>query len=210
MRWDDIDFGKKTIRFRVTKGDLPYMVPISDTLAALLTAYRGGGAVSSFGMGLPVEHEGGETIWRVKNDREGVSATARYAATASGRRLPSVECIVRSIEDADGPLDNWRRSAATLHNGAPGGGVLAAPRKCGCGAVPGNPRPARIVIGRLAGLIHRRQCGTRLHAAASVFPKGNRERGAMKPDENEVREWIRAAAGGDIWHQMRERSWSHS
>ena len=34
LRWDDLDLDKKKIRFRVTKGDRPYTVPMSDTLAA--------------------------------------------------------------------------------------------------------------------------------------------------------------------------------
>ena len=39
LKWADVDLEKKVIRFRVTKGDRPYSVPMSDTLAALFTRY---------------------------------------------------------------------------------------------------------------------------------------------------------------------------
>lgn len=45
LRWADIDFEKKTVRFRVTKGDRPYTAPLSDLLATSLKTYRDGGAV---------------------------------------------------------------------------------------------------------------------------------------------------------------------
>ena len=40
IKWSDIDLGKKTIHFRVTKGNRPYAIPISDALAKLLSIYR--------------------------------------------------------------------------------------------------------------------------------------------------------------------------
>lgn len=40
LRWADVDLKKKVLRFRVTKGDRPYSVPISDQLADLLDDYR--------------------------------------------------------------------------------------------------------------------------------------------------------------------------
>jgi integrase len=70
LRWEDIDFDKKTIRFMVTKGDRPYTIPMSDTLAALLVAYRDGGAVPPSDWVFP-SIKGGH-LARVKNDREGV------------------------------------------------------------------------------------------------------------------------------------------
>jgi len=39
LKWRDFDFARKTIHFRVTKGDRPYVVPMSDKLAEMLTAY---------------------------------------------------------------------------------------------------------------------------------------------------------------------------
>src|SRR5262249_25474093 len=36
LKWLDIDFAKKVIHFKVTKGDRPYSVPMSDALAAIL------------------------------------------------------------------------------------------------------------------------------------------------------------------------------
>ena len=40
LKWDDIDTEKRTIMFRVTKGNRPYMVPAADRLIELLAAYR--------------------------------------------------------------------------------------------------------------------------------------------------------------------------
>ncbi len=40
LRWDDVDFGARVIRFRVTKGDRPYAVPLAARLAEALEAYR--------------------------------------------------------------------------------------------------------------------------------------------------------------------------
>ena len=40
LKWEDVDLEKKTIRFRVVKGDRPYMIPLADRLADLLREYR--------------------------------------------------------------------------------------------------------------------------------------------------------------------------
>jgi integrase len=40
LRWDDIDFERRVIVFRVTKGDRPYAVPMADRLADFLREYR--------------------------------------------------------------------------------------------------------------------------------------------------------------------------
>lgn len=45
LRWTDIDIEKKTLRFAIAKGGRAYTVPISDTLAAVLTKYRDSGDV---------------------------------------------------------------------------------------------------------------------------------------------------------------------
>jgi integrase len=72
LRWVDIDFDKNTILFTVTKGNRPYMVPMSDRLAALLCAYRDGGAVPPSEWAFPSNTKAGCHLVGVKNIREGV------------------------------------------------------------------------------------------------------------------------------------------
>ena len=72
LRWADIDFDKKTVLFTVTKGDRPYMIPMSDTLAALLCAYRDGGAVPPSEWLFPSPTKAGCHLVGVKNVVEGV------------------------------------------------------------------------------------------------------------------------------------------
>jgi len=45
LRWADIDLETKTLRFAIAKGGRAYTVPISDTLADVLTKYRDSGHV---------------------------------------------------------------------------------------------------------------------------------------------------------------------
>src|ERR1017187_7138521 len=71
LRWRDIDFDQKTILFIVTKGGRPYMVPMSDTLAALLCAYRDS-AVPPSEWAFPSNAKAGHHLVGVKNIREGV------------------------------------------------------------------------------------------------------------------------------------------
>lgn len=40
LRWDDVDFERKLIRFRVVKGDRPYVIPMADRLAGILAEYQ--------------------------------------------------------------------------------------------------------------------------------------------------------------------------
>lgn len=40
LRWNDIDLERRLIRFRVVKGDRPYVIPLVHPLAAILAAYR--------------------------------------------------------------------------------------------------------------------------------------------------------------------------
>jgi integrase len=72
LRWVDIDFDKKTILFTVTKGSRPYLIPMSDTLAALLSAYRDGGDVPPSEWVFPSHTKAGCHMVAVKNVREGV------------------------------------------------------------------------------------------------------------------------------------------
>jgi len=40
LKWSDIDLDRRLIRFRVVKGDRPYVIPLPDRLAAILRHYR--------------------------------------------------------------------------------------------------------------------------------------------------------------------------
>jgi integrase len=72
LRWDDLALDQKKIRFRVTKGDRPYTVPLSDALAASLRAYRDSGAVPPSEWVFPSNTREGRHLVAVKNIREGV------------------------------------------------------------------------------------------------------------------------------------------
>jgi len=81
LKWADVDLDKKVIRFRVTKGNRPYSVPMSDTLAELLTAYRDSGDVppSEWLFTSPVNE--GEHMVDVKNPLEGIGPAHRLRHT---------------------------------------------------------------------------------------------------------------------------------
>ena len=81
LRWTDLDLDKRTILFRVTKGNRPYIVPLSDKLAELLTAYRDRGAVPPSGWVFPSSVKDGNHIIGVKNDKEGVGPAHRLRHT---------------------------------------------------------------------------------------------------------------------------------
>lgn len=81
LKWTDLDFGKKTIHFRVTKGDRPYIVPMSDKLAELLIAYRDGSEVPPSEWVFPSSAREGNHIVGVKNDKEGVGPAHRLRHT---------------------------------------------------------------------------------------------------------------------------------
>ena len=72
LRWDNIDFDKKTVLFMVTKGSKPYMVPASDVLVGLLIAYRDGGAVPLSDWVFPSSKKAGCHLVGVKNVVQGV------------------------------------------------------------------------------------------------------------------------------------------
>ena len=81
LQWTDLDLEKKTIRFRVTKGDRPYIVPMSDRLAGFFTAYRHSGNVPPSDWVFPSNAKAGHHIVGVKNDREGVGPAHRLRHT---------------------------------------------------------------------------------------------------------------------------------
>jgi integrase len=74
LQWDDIDWDKKTIIFRVTKGDRPYSVPAPDKLIELLIRYRDSGDVppSKWVFPSPVKPE--HHMIAVRDDKRGVSS----------------------------------------------------------------------------------------------------------------------------------------
>jgi integrase len=76
-----VDLDKKTIHFRVTKGDRPYIVPMSDTLAELLLAYHEGGEVPPSEWVFPSSAGEVNHIVGVKNDKEGVGPAHRLRHT---------------------------------------------------------------------------------------------------------------------------------
>jgi integrase len=81
LKWADLDLQKKTIYFRVTKGDRPYIVPMSDKLAELLEEYHHSDRVSPSEWVFPSNVREGNHIVGVKNDKEGVGPAHRLRHT---------------------------------------------------------------------------------------------------------------------------------
>ena len=82
LRWTDLDFGaKKTILFRITKGDRPYIVPMSERLSRLLLEYRDSGNIPLSGWVFPSSVKEGQHLVSVKNDKEHVPPAHRLRHT---------------------------------------------------------------------------------------------------------------------------------
>jgi integrase len=81
LKWADLDMDKKVIRFQVTKGDRPYSVPMSDTLAALFTKYRNSPDVPPSDWVFPSPVIEGAHLIDVKNPNEGVGPAHRLRHT---------------------------------------------------------------------------------------------------------------------------------
>ena len=81
LKWSDIDLEKKIVRFRITKGDRPYSVPMSDTLAALLTIYKKSPDVPPSDWVFPSPAIDGAHLKDVKNPNEGVGPAHRLRHT---------------------------------------------------------------------------------------------------------------------------------
>lgn len=81
LRWADLDLEKRTIKFRVTKGDRPYDVPMSDPLAAILTRYRKNSDVPPSEWLFPSSVIDGGHLTGVKNPVEGVGPAHRLRHT---------------------------------------------------------------------------------------------------------------------------------
>jgi len=77
LRWNDLDFEKKVIRFETAKAGNTYAVPMSDLLAELLTQYRDSGDVPPSEWVFPSSVFDGKHIVGVKNDKEGVGPAHR-------------------------------------------------------------------------------------------------------------------------------------
>ena len=74
MQWADIDFNKKVIQFKVTKGDRPYIVPAADRLMALLVAYRDGGEVPPSNWVFPSRVKPELHLVAVRDEKRGVAS----------------------------------------------------------------------------------------------------------------------------------------
>jgi integrase len=81
MRWQDVDLEKRLIRFQVTKGDRPYSVPMSDTLAEVLTRYQTASDVPPSSWVFPSPVVDGAHLVDVKNPNEGVGPAHRLRHT---------------------------------------------------------------------------------------------------------------------------------
>jgi integrase len=81
LKWIDVDLEKKVIHFRVTKGNRPYAVPMSDTLAELFTQYQAAGDVPPSEWVFPSSVFDGKHIVAVKNTNEGVGPAHRLRHT---------------------------------------------------------------------------------------------------------------------------------
>lgn len=81
LKWADVDLEKKTIHFRVTKGNRPYSIAISDALAELLGDYRKRSDVPPSDWVFPSNVIDGAHLKDVKNPDEGVGPAHRLRHT---------------------------------------------------------------------------------------------------------------------------------
>jgi integrase len=77
LKWPDIDFERRAIRFYGTSPKDCYVVPIAEKLAALLEAYRDGTDVIPSEWVFPSPRIDGMHIVDVKNDKQGVGPAHR-------------------------------------------------------------------------------------------------------------------------------------
>jgi len=81
LQWEDLDFDKKVIRFRISKGDRPYQIPMSEPWAKLLKAYQESGDAPPSPWVFPSDRIEGGHLTDVKNVREGVGPAHRLRHT---------------------------------------------------------------------------------------------------------------------------------
>lgn len=74
MRWADVDFDKKIIRFAVAKGDRRYAIPMADKLADLLTKYKSSSDVVPSEWVFPSPQKEDHHIVGVRDDKRGVQS----------------------------------------------------------------------------------------------------------------------------------------
>jgi integrase len=74
LAWDDVDFEKKVIRFKVAKGDRPYAVPAADKLVDLLKAYRDGGEAPPSPWVFPSPAKPDAHLVAVRDEKRGVAS----------------------------------------------------------------------------------------------------------------------------------------
>jgi integrase len=72
LEWRDVDLSQKTILFRVTKGDRPYKIPMSDRLAEILTDYRDAEQAPPSRWVFPSPSKADAHVVAVRNDKQGV------------------------------------------------------------------------------------------------------------------------------------------
>ena len=80
LRWADVDIDKRTIRFKVAKGDRPYSVPMADKLAELMEDYRKSPDVPPSEWIFPGVRTGGH-MKKVRDDLRGTGAAHRMRHT---------------------------------------------------------------------------------------------------------------------------------
>lgn len=81
LKWADIDFERKVIHFRVTKGDRPYVVPMAEKLATLFQEYQTDESIPPSDWVFPSSVINGNHIVDVKNDKDGVAPAHRLRHT---------------------------------------------------------------------------------------------------------------------------------
>jgi len=74
LAWGDIDFNRKTIRFRVTKGDRPYVAPAADRLIALLEEYRRNPETPPSEWVFPSPRDPRQHLVKVRDEKRGVAS----------------------------------------------------------------------------------------------------------------------------------------
>jgi len=72
LAWGDIDFNRRTIRFRVTKGDRPYVAPAADRLIALLEEYRRNPETPPSEWVFPSPRDPRQHLVKVRDEKRGV------------------------------------------------------------------------------------------------------------------------------------------
>ncbi len=81
MKWEDVDFGNKTIFFATAKRGRTYRVPMSDPLADLLARHRDSEHCPPSEWCFPSQRIAGDHLKNVSNTKEGIGAAHRLRHT---------------------------------------------------------------------------------------------------------------------------------